>query len=162
MVFPRIIFLRALRGSFVEEWACRESESCDECETREDKEGLSSLNAKWWPFFESFSLFEHVSIDISIENRKSSKDLEDSQRNELFEIKRDRLNTTHKLVSMKHDRLWVWVCFKTTTVARRLCSAWSFLQSKSQFGRSNESPWSHTLALKGHEAFSNCFVVTQN
>ena len=32
------------------------------------------------------------------------------------------------------------------------------LLSKSQFGRSNESPWSHTLTLRGHEAFSNCFV----
>ena len=34
------------------------------------------------------------------------------------------------------------------------------LLSKSQFGRSNESPWSHTLTLRGHEAFSNCFVVS--
>ena len=35
-----------------------------------------------------------------------------------------------------------------------------FLLNKSQFGRSNESPWSHTLTLRGHEAFSNCFVVS--
>ena len=34
-----------------------------------------------------------------------------------------------------------------------------FLLSKSQFGRSNESPLSHTLTLRGHEAFSN-FVVS--
>ena len=34
------------------------------------------------------------------------------------------------------------------------------LLSKSQFGRTNESPWSHTLTLRGHEAFSNCFVVS--
>ena len=34
------------------------------------------------------------------------------------------------------------------------------LLSKSQFGRSNESPWSHTLTLRGHEAFSNCSVVS--
>ena len=36
----------------------------------------------------------------------------------------------------------------------------NFSLSKSQFGRSNESPWSHTLTLRGHEAFSNCFVVS--
>ena len=34
------------------------------------------------------------------------------------------------------------------------------LLSKSQFGRSNESPWSHTLTLRGHEAFSNCSLVS--
>ena len=34
------------------------------------------------------------------------------------------------------------------------------LLSKSQFCRSKESPWSHTLTLRGHEAFSNCFVVS--
>ena len=36
----------------------------------------------------------------------------------------------------------------------------NFLRRKSQFGRSNESPWSHTLTLRGHETFSNCFVVS--
>ena len=36
----------------------------------------------------------------------------------------------------------------------------TFSLSKSQFGRSNECPWSHTLTLRGHEAFSNCFVVS--
>ena len=57
------------------------------------------------------------------------------------------LNTTHKLVSVKRDRLRMF--FKTVTVfffflLARLCSAWSiliFFLSKSQFGNSNESLW---------------------
>ena len=43
---PADTFPCALRGSFVEGRKCktsRECGSCDECETREDKEGLSSL-----------------------------------------------------------------------------------------------------------------------
>ena len=46
----------------------------------------------------------------------------------------------------------------------------NFFLSKSQFGHSNESPWSHTLTLRApppglkglrvHEPFNNCFVVS--
>ena len=36
----------------------------------------------------------------------------------------------------------------------------NFLVTKSQFGRSNECPWSHTLTLRVHEQFSSCFVVS--
>ena len=39
---------------------CREGESCDECKTRGDKEGLSSLNANDDLFLRVFSLSEHV------------------------------------------------------------------------------------------------------
>ena len=30
----------------------------------------------------------------------------------------------------------------------------NFSPNKSQFGRSNESPWSHALTLRGHDVFS--------
>ena len=39
----------------------RESESCDECETREDKEGYPLLMGNDNRFLRLFSLFEHVS-----------------------------------------------------------------------------------------------------
>ena len=64
------------------------------------------------------------------------------------------LNTTRKLVSVKRDRLSL--CFKTTTVfvflfvlatvGYAVHGVFQFFLSKYQpFGRSNESPWSHTL-----------------
>ena len=78
------------------------------------------------------------------------------------------LNMTHKLVSVKRDHLCgLRVCFKTTTVFifflfRKVMQCMEylyFLLSKSQFGCCNESLWSHTLPLRGHEAISNCFMV---
>ena len=49
-------------------WECG---SCDKSETREDKERLSSLDAKWESFLRVFVLFEHVSICIGIEKPKN-------------------------------------------------------------------------------------------
>ena len=110
-------------------------------------------------FSRVFSLFEHVS--------KSAWSSRKRKRSQVTVWNKALTNTTHKLVSVKRDRL---ECaskqqrFPFFIFLARLCSVWSILifwLSKSQFGRSNESPWSQDiLALRGNEALSKCFVVS--
>ena len=83
---------------------------------------MRNRNRFWQFFFFNYYYLSMYQSALASRNKKTVRK---------FTKEIDRLNTIHKLVSLKRDSLRV--CFKTTTVflffflALRLCCAWSIL-----------------------------------